>query len=71
MNLSTIGGDIARLAKTASPVTDRAALVADMSADLRTISCLRHPPLLDEAGLASALRWFIEGFAERRQIGRP
>jgi signal transduction histidine kinase len=68
MNLSTIGGDIARLAKTASAVTDSVALVADMSADIRTTSYLLHPPLLDEAGLASALRWYIEGFAERSQI---
>src|SRR5580692_4464770 len=68
MNLSTIGGDIAKLAKTASAVTDSAALVADMTADIRTISYLLHPPLLDEAGLASALRWYIEGFAERSKI---
>jgi signal transduction histidine kinase len=68
MNLSTIGGEIARLAKTASTVTDSAALVNDMTADIRTISYLLHPPLLDEAGLASALRWYIEGFAERSRI---
>jgi signal transduction histidine kinase len=29
---------------------------------------LLHPPLLDEAGLASALRWFVEGFAKRSRI---
>jgi signal transduction histidine kinase len=68
MNLSAIGGDIAKLAKTASAVTDSAALVAEMSADIRTISHLLHPPLLDEAGLSSALRWYIEGFAERSKI---
>jgi signal transduction histidine kinase len=68
MNLSTIGGDLARLMKTASAVTDSAALVADMTADIRTISYLLHPPLLDEAGLSSALRWYIEGFAERSGI---
>jgi PAS domain S-box-containing protein len=33
--------------------------------ETRTISHLLHPPLLDEAGFASAARWFIEGFAER------
>jgi two-component system, NarL family, sensor kinase len=64
----TIGGDIAKLAKTASAVTDSAALVADMTADIRTISYLLHPPLLDESGLSSALRWYIEGFAERSKI---
>jgi signal transduction histidine kinase len=68
MNLSTIGGDIAKLAKTASAVTDSATLVADMTADIRTISYLLHPPLLDEQGLSSALRWYIEGFAERSKI---
>jgi signal transduction histidine kinase len=56
------------LAKTASTVTDSAALVADMTADIRTISYLLHPPLLDEAGLSSALRWYIEGFADRSRI---
>jgi PAS domain S-box-containing protein len=39
-----------------------------LSGELRTVSYLLHPPLLDEAGLPSALRWFIEGFAERSKI---
>jgi len=32
---------------------------------IRTFSYLLHPPLLDEMGLASALRWFVEGFVKR------
>jgi len=32
------------------------------------MSHLLHPPLLDEAGLESALRWFVEGFAQRSGI---
>lgn len=43
-------------------------LVDDLSNQLRTMSHLLHPPLLDEAGLASALRWYVEGFAERSKI---
>lgn len=39
-----------------------------LSEELRTVSHLLHPPLLDEAGLASALRWYVEGFAERSKI---
>ena len=39
-----------------------------MSREIRTISHLLHPPLLDEAGLASALRWYVEGFAKRSRI---
>jgi signal transduction histidine kinase len=36
---------------------------------VRTISHLLHPPLLDEVGLVSALRWFLEGVSERSGIG--
>ena len=68
MNLSAVGADIERLVKTASMVTDSAALVHEINKEVRTISHLLHPPLLDEAGLASALRWYIEGFAERSKI---
>jgi signal transduction histidine kinase len=32
------------------------------------MSYLLHPPLLDEAGLPSALRWYTEGFAARSGI---
>jgi hypothetical protein len=39
-----------------------------LSADLRTVSYLLHPPLLDEMGLRSALGWFMEGFAKRSKI---
>jgi len=33
--------------------------------EIRTMSYLLHPPLLDELGLVSALRAYSEGFAER------
>jgi signal transduction histidine kinase len=36
--------------------------------ETRTISHLLHPPLLDEVGLASAARWYAEGFAQRSGI---
>ena len=40
----------------------------DLSKEIRTLSYLLHPPLLDEAGLASALRWYVSGFSERSKI---
>lgn len=55
-------------ANLARPVTESIVLVDELSSDLRTISHLLHPPLLDEAGLASAIQWFVEGFAERSKI---
>jgi len=36
--------------------------------ELRTVSYLLHPPLLDELGLIPALQWFIRGFNERSEI---
>ncbi len=43
-------------------------LLDDSISETRTISHLLHPPLLDEAGLNSASRWFVEGFAKRSGI---
>jgi PAS domain S-box-containing protein len=37
-------------------------------AETRTLSHLLHPPLLDEAGLASAASWFVAGFSQRSGI---
>jgi two-component system NarL family sensor kinase len=36
--------------------------------DVRTISHLLHPPLLDEVGLSSALNWYVEEFSRRGGI---
>jgi signal transduction histidine kinase len=68
MNLSAVGADIQRLTKTAAAVADSEALVKDMTTDIRTISYLLHPPLLDEAGLTSALRWYVEGLTTRSEM---
>jgi signal transduction histidine kinase len=49
-------------------VKDCLKLADDAIAETRTISHLLHPPLLDEAGLNSAIQWFVEGFASRSGI---
>jgi PAS domain S-box-containing protein len=36
--------------------------------ETRTLSHLLHPPLLDEAGFASAASWFVAGFSQRSKI---
>jgi PAS domain S-box-containing protein len=46
----------------ASSIIDRAIQ------EVRTISHLLHPPLLDEVGLLSALAWYVEGLAKRSGI---
>jgi signal transduction histidine kinase len=42
--------------------------IRSCSSEVRTISHLLHPPLLDEVGLVSAARWYVQGFAERSGI---
>src|SRR5579863_543476 len=61
------------LSKAAAPSTRQAAADASELIDrtikqVRTISHLLHPPLLDEVGLVSALRWYLEGLSERSGI---
>jgi signal transduction histidine kinase len=36
--------------------------------ELRTVSYLLHPPLLDEAGLVPAIGWYVSGFMQRSGI---
>jgi len=45
-----------------------ARLATQCSAEIRTASYLLHPPLLDELGLLSALRWLADGFHQRSGI---
>jgi PAS domain S-box-containing protein len=42
--------------------------IDDCFQEVRTLSQLLHPPLLDEAGLISATRWVVDGFSSRSKI---
>ena len=68
INLGAVAKDLERVVKTAGMVADSASIVQQMSSDIRTMSYLLHPPLLDEMGLESALRWYVDGFAQRSKI---
>ena len=43
-------------------------LAHQCSTEIRTASYLLHPPLLDDLGLLSALRWLADGFHHRSSI---
>ncbi|HEV3513073.1 MAG TPA: response regulator [Candidatus Sulfotelmatobacter sp.] len=69
INNSLVGLENSKLSpKAAQCLAQNTEMVDQVSQEIRTISHLLHPPLLDEAGLASALRWFVDGFAERSKI---
>jgi len=49
-------------------IEDSLRIIHELSKEVRTFSHLLHPPLLDEVGLSSALRLYLEGFSERSKI---
>ena len=49
-------------------IAEASAMIDRAIQQVRSISHLLHPPLLDEVGLLSALRWFLEGLARRSGI---
>lgn len=57
-----------RDAWAANLVGDSLAVLAQANRDLRTLAHLLHPPMLDELGLAGALRHYVEGFSQRSGI---
>jgi PAS domain S-box-containing protein len=69
MNLSALETEAGRTNPSlARSLVENADLVRRISSELRTLSYLLHPPLLEEVGLESALRWYIDGFSERSNI---
>ena len=58
-----------------NPTNEQSKLISDCSdivnrslAEIRTVSHLLHPPLLDESGLDSAARWYVDEFSRRSGI---
>ena len=49
-------------------LADAAELANKVNDEIRTFSYVLHPPLLDQLGLASALKWYVEGFSARSNI---
>lgn len=47
---------------------DAIKLLEQCTSDVRTMSHLLHPPLLEEIGLAGALPWYVEGFTARSGV---
>ena len=64
MNLTMLGKSVPPNAL----ISECIKLLDQAMTETRTISHLLHPPLLDEAGFASAARWYVEGFAKRSGI---
>ena len=75
-SLAALELGLTRLARVVEPLSAAAralvdegvALARQCSTEIRTASYLLHPPLLDEIGLLSALRWLADGLRQRSGI---
>jgi len=69
MNISTVRREKRNLSDGAASCTDQSdAMIQQAISEVRTISHLLHPPLLEEVGLPSALKEYVAGFVERSKI---
>jgi len=69
INIAAVQSQAHKLdAMGARAVAENSNLVQQIISEIRTISHLLHPPLLDEVGLSSALDWYVDGFAARSKI---
>ncbi len=74
--LAALGMELASLNRRAAGLSSELAadingslqLVQQLTQEIRTASYLLHPPLLDDAGLSGALRWYVTGFSKRSGI---
>ena len=67
MGLDSLGKQ-ADLERHASALSESVKFIDEAIQEIRTMAQLLHPPLLDEAGLAMATRWLVEGFAKRSGV---
>jgi len=68
MKLTPLAGPQADSGHSIEAIRESLALVDELSKEIRTMSHLLHPPLLDEVGLSSALKLYVQGFGERSKI---
>jgi signal transduction histidine kinase len=75
-NLAAVSLNIGRVLRLApdiavaatSALQESCQLIKQSEREIRTLTYLLHPPMLDEAGLPSALGWYVEGFSKRSGI---
>jgi PAS domain S-box-containing protein len=69
MNVSQVFKEKERLSYPAAQcVAENLNLIEQAASEIRTVSYLLHPPLLDEIGLSPALASYVEGFSQRSKV---
>jgi PAS domain S-box-containing protein len=57
-----------RFAENQTNLAESSRMIERCIREVRTLSYLLYPPMLEETGLSSAIRWHLEGFSKRSAI---
>lgn len=69
LNLAQVQNNGSKLdSKMADRLNESLTLGEQALREIRTLSYVLHPPLLDQAGLVTALKWYVKGFIERSGV---
>ena len=69
LNLAQVQSGAASMDKKSKDrLSESVALGEQALKEIRTLSYVLHPPLLDQAGLVTALKWYLKGFSERSGV---
>jgi two-component system, chemotaxis family, CheB/CheR fusion protein len=68
INLGMVQAKLDPNSKEYSSVAECMNFADESMQEIRTMSQLLHPPLIDEAGLSSAIQWLVQGFSSRSGI---
>ena len=68
MSLAPLQNESGLSLRSVATINESLNVVKELSRELRTVCHLLHPPLLDEMGLSSGLRVYLEGFMERSKL---
>jgi signal transduction histidine kinase len=69
LGLATLRGSIEEINPESEQILDQCqSLIGDAAREIRTVSYLLHPPMIEQLGLTSALQWLVRGYTERSGI---
>lgn len=68
MDLARVRGQVSSIQEGASGLAECLSLTSEISDEIRTLSYVLHPPMLDERGLISAIQFYVEGINKRQAL---